>query len=143
MNQSLIAVVGTIGLGEKTRIQMRTNKVIRAVLPLALVCMFIPGALGQTPQPPSRAGGPPPGGPGGRGGRGGGPGGMLATQMIAQGDKNADQKLSKEELGALADAWFDKLDTEKAGKLSSQQFSAKFVEPQKCAKGPYDRNGSQ
>ena len=53
---------------------------------------------------------------------------MLATQMIAQGDKNADQKLSKEELGALADAWFDKLDTEKSGKLSSQQFSAKFGE---------------
>src|SRR5437867_13101755 len=74
---------------------------------------------------------PPPGGPGGRGGRGGrggGPGAILATQMLAQGDKNADQKLSKDEMSALADTWFDKLDTEKSGKLSAQQFSEKFGE---------------
>ncbi len=51
---------------------------------------------------------------------------MLATQMIAQGDKNADQELTKDELSALAEAWFDKLDADKAGKLTQQQFTAKF-----------------
>jgi hypothetical protein len=53
---------------------------------------------------------------------------MLATQMIAQGDKNADQKLTKDELSSLADAWFDKLDADKAGKLTQQQFTSKFGE---------------
>ena len=71
---------------------------------------------------------PPPGGRGGRVGRGGGSGGMLATQMIAQGDKNADQKLSKEEMSALADAWFDKLDPNKTGKLTQEQFTSGFGE---------------
>ncbi|GEM_PF-182136 len=68
-------------------------------------------------------------GPGARGGRGGlGVGGMLAAQMLAQGDKNADQKLAKDEISALADAWFDKLDTDKTGRLTPAQFTAKFGE---------------
>lgn len=74
-----------------------------------------------------RPGGPGFGG-GGRGGRGGGPGMMLAPQMLSQGDKNADQKLSKSELGALAEAWFDKLDADKAGKLNQDQFAERFGE---------------
>ena len=53
---------------------------------------------------------------------------MLAAQMIAQADTNADQKLTKNELIALAEAWFDKLDAEKAGKLTQQQFAARFGE---------------
>ena len=73
--------------------------------------------------PPKRR----PGGPGGPGGRGGfGPGMMIAPQMLSQGDKNSDQKLSKAEFTALADAWFDKLDTEKAGKLTQEQFSERL-----------------
>src|SRR5687767_4642383 len=58
----------------------------------------------------------------GRGGRGpGGPGGfapgaMVAPQILAQADKDADQKLTKDEFTALADAWFDKLDPQKSGK---------------------------
>jgi type 1 glutamine amidotransferase len=65
------------------------------------------------------------GGPGGRGGPGGGRGGAagtLATQFIAQGDKNSDQRLSKDELGMLADVWFDRMDTDKTGRLSQQDF---------------------
>jgi len=56
-----------------------------------------------------------------------GPGTQLAAQMMAAGDKNGDQKLSRDELSALADAWFDKLDTEKAGKVSQQNFAARFA----------------
>jgi spore coat protein CotH len=63
-----------------------------------------------------------PGGPG----FGGGPGMMLAPQILSQGDKNEDQKLSKAEFSALADAWFDKLDVEKAGKLTQKQFTERF-----------------
>ena len=71
-----------------------------------------------------------PGGPGfgGRGGRGGGPGLMLAPQMLSQGDKNEDGKLSKAEFTALADAWFNKLDTDKTGQLSQDRFTEKFGE---------------
>ncbi|SPF37088.1 Calcium-binding EF-hand-containing protein [Candidatus Sulfopaludibacter sp. SbA4] len=65
-------------------------------------------------------------GAGGRGGRGGA-GALLASQMLAAGDKNGDQKLSRDELNTLADTWFDKLDTEKAGKVSRQDFAARFA----------------
>ena len=64
---------------------------------------------------------------GGNGGRGGGAGAQFASQMLAAGDKNGDRKLSRDELSALADAWFDKLDTEKAGKVSQQDFAARFA----------------
>jgi len=70
-----------------------------------------------------------PDGPGGPGGRGGfGPGMMIAPQVLSQGDKDGDQKLSKEEFTALADAWFDKIDAEKTGKLSQEQFVEKLGE---------------
>jgi len=58
------------------------------------------------------------------GGRG--PGTQLAAQMIAAGDKDNDKTLSREEAAALADAWFDKLDTAGAGKVSRADFIARF-----------------
>lgn len=65
-------------------------------------------------------------------GRGGGTGGGLGTsfgpQLLAQADKNSDQKLSKDEFSALADTWFDKLDPEKSGKLSRDQFAERFYD---------------
>ncbi|MEO6010124.1 MAG: ThuA domain-containing protein, partial [Vicinamibacterales bacterium] len=59
----------------------------------------------------------------GRGGQGGG----LATQFIAAGDTNADQKLSKDEFSGLADMLYDKVDTEKAGKVAQAEFAPRFV----------------
>jgi hypothetical protein len=53
---------------------------------------------------------------------------LLAEQMLALGDKNGDQKLTKEEFSALADTWFDKLDSDKTGKLSQAQFAAKLAD---------------
>jgi len=83
----------------------------------------------ETAMPPKRGPGGPGGPGGGPGGRGGfGPGMMLAPQMVSQGDKNADKKLSKAEFTALADAWFDKLDTDKAGKLGQDQFVERIGE---------------
>ncbi len=61
------------------------------------------------------------------GGRAGGPGAALAAPMISQGDKNNDQRLSREEMAALANAWFDKLDPEKTGRVSQQEFGVRFA----------------
>ena len=58
------------------------------------------------------------------GGRG--PGASLAGQMVAAGDRNGDKKLDRAEIDGLADAWYDKLDTEHAGKVSQANFVARF-----------------
>jgi type 1 glutamine amidotransferase len=63
------------------------------------------------------------------GGGGRGPTGTantLAAQFLAQGDKNSDQKVSRQEFAALADNWYDKLDTDKAGKISGADFAMRF-----------------
>lgn len=70
-----------------------------------------------------------PGGPGfggGFAGLRGGPGMMLAPQILLQGDQNKDQELSNAEFSTLAGAWFDKLDVDKAGKLTQEQFTERF-----------------
>jgi type 1 glutamine amidotransferase len=74
----------------------------------------------------TRAAGAPAGAEAGRGGRGG-VGTVLAMQMVTAGDKNSDQKLSRDEMNALADSWFDKLDTDKTGKVSQADFTARFA----------------
>lgn len=83
----------------------------------------------ESAMPPKGRPGGGRGGPGGPGGRGGfGPGIMLSRQVISQGDKNDDKKVSKAEFTALADAWFDKLDADKTGKLTQEQFTGKFAD---------------
>jgi type 1 glutamine amidotransferase len=76
---------------------------------------------------------PPPSTEGrGAGGRGPGsgnpfanlaPGARLADVMLAQGDTNKDGKLDQAESRALADAWFDAIDTKKSGRLLSSDFA--------------------
>ena len=93
------------------------------------------------------AGGAPGGGaPGGgrAGGPGaGGPGGNLANAMIAQGDKDGDQKLSRAELSTLASAWFDRLDPEKTGRVAQADFGPRFASltPAPAPPGPRQRGG--
>jgi len=50
----------------------------------------------------------------------------LSTLIMSQGDKNNDQKLSKSEFSALAESWFDKIDTDKAGKVHQSEFTQRF-----------------
>ena len=85
----------------------------------------------------------------GRGAGGPGRGGvasMLAGQLLAQADRNGDQKVSREEFGALADNWFDKLDTDKSGKISRADFLARFngaVMPARPPAGGRGRAGGE
>lgn len=76
------------------------------------------------------------GGRAGRGG-GGGQGAQLAAQMMTEGDKNSDQKLSLVEIDALAADWFDKLDTAKTGRIVQADFATRFatVMPQPALRG--------
>ena len=48
---------------------------------------------------------------------------QLAAAMVAQGDKDADQKLTAVELAALIDVWFDAMDTAKTDRISEAEFA--------------------
>jgi len=67
------------------------------------------------------------GGGGGFGGRGGGAGATLSGAIFADGDTNQDQKLTRAEMTAVADAWFDKLDPQKAGSVSQADFGTRIA----------------
>ena len=79
-----------------------------------------------SPGGPGRAGG---GGPGRGfgGGRGGGMAAPVVTRLLADGDKDADQKLTRAELSAVSDAWFDKLTPDKADRVRQADFPARFA----------------
>src|SRR6185436_4230170 len=69
----------------------------------------------------------------------------VGPQMFSLADANKDQKVSRAEFTALADTWFDKLDAEKAGKVTAAQFAERFydaVPRAQNASGP-DASGSQ
>jgi hypothetical protein len=53
--------------------------------------------------------------------------------MFAQADANKDQKLSRAEFIALADTWFDRLDPEKTGKVTAEQFAERWW--RRCSPG--------
>src|SRR4029450_8036342 len=80
-----------------------------------------PAATTNAPGPAGRAGGAR------GGGRGGGQAAGLVAQFFALGDKNNDQRLSKDEFGALSDAWYGKLDTANAGRVSQAEFTQRFA----------------
>jgi type 1 glutamine amidotransferase len=78
-----------------------------------------------------------PAAPGRRGGGGrGGPAGTLATRMLAQGDTDKDQKLTRVEMGTLADVWFDTIDPSKTGRVSRQDFPQRFAAVQPAPAQP-------
>lgn len=55
-----------------------------------------------------------------------GPPAQIAAALVTQGDKNADQRLTVDELRAVIDVWFDSLDTAKAGTVTSADFAERF-----------------
>ncbi len=56
-----------------------------------------------------------------------GPAATLAKELAAQGDRNGDGFLAGEELRALADAWYDKVDPQKAGRVEQAAFPQRFA----------------
>ena len=50
----------------------------------------------------------------------------VVMQMVA-GDANHDGKLSRQEFSTLADSWYDKLDTEKSGRISRADFPQRYA----------------
>ena len=85
-----------------------------------------PAAETAAAAPAGRAAGPG-GAPAGRGGGRGGAGTQVAAQFVAQGDKNADQKISREEFVGLADAWYTKIDTAGSGRVIQADFPQRFA----------------
>ena len=72
--------------------------------------------------------GPPAGGAPAGGGRGrGGTGASLSGAIFADGDTNQDQKLTRTEMTAVADRWFDKLDPQKTGSVAQADFVTRFA----------------
>lgn len=103
-----------------------------------------PPKVDPSEQPQMGGGFGGPGGRGGTGGRGGfGPGTMLAPSILSQADKNGDQRLTKEEFTALADAWFDKLDAGKTGKVNQERFVEKLGEMLPAPQGFGSGGGGQ
>jgi len=74
-------------------------------------------------------GAPPAGGGGGFGGFGGrgGAGPTLSGAIFADGDKDQDQKLTRAEMTAVADAWYDKLDPQKTGTIAQADFATRLA----------------
>ena len=76
---------------------------------------------------------------GGRAGGGGySPHTALAAQFVTQGDRNSDRQLSREEATALAGVWFDKMDTEKGGRIRQPDLASRtaLVIPAPSRTGP-------
>ncbi len=67
---------------------------------------------------------------------------VLAAQILAQGDTNGDKKISRQELTAVTDAWFDKLDPDKTGKISQADFAARINTVIPPVSGPRQPNGA-
>ena len=55
-----------------------------------------------------------------------GPGSILAPAMVSQADKDRDKAVTKGEFAALADAWYNKLDADKSGKIGREPFATRL-----------------
>ena len=51
----------------------------------------------------------------------------VGTRLFAEGDTNTDKVLSREEFSGVAGAWFDKVDTAKAGKVTQADFVKNYA----------------
>jgi outer membrane protein assembly factor BamB len=114
------------GGGDATPIIWDNKIFVQTAVPTGKMAEPKPGETNSPdPSPAPKGEGRGAGGPGGPGSDFG-PGIPLAQRMIADGDKDQDQKLSRDEFANLSGAWFDKLDADKAGKLDQDQFVQKF-----------------
>jgi type 1 glutamine amidotransferase len=66
---------------------------------------------------------PPPGAPP----TGGGPVGALAARLVADGGRDTDGLVGRAEMATVADAWFDRLDPQKTGRVAQADFPQRFT----------------
>jgi type 1 glutamine amidotransferase len=66
---------------------------------------------------------PPPGAPP----TGGGPVGALAARLVADGGRDTDGLVGRAEMAAVADAWYDRLDPQKTGRVAQADFPQRFT----------------
>jgi type 1 glutamine amidotransferase len=66
---------------------------------------------------------PPPGAPP----TGGGPVGALAARLVADAGRDTDGRVGRAEMAATADAWFDRLDPRKTGRIAQADFPQRFT----------------
>jgi type 1 glutamine amidotransferase len=62
--------------------------------------------------------------------------GMVANGIFGAADQNEDKSVNVVEMNALADKWFDMLDTAHAGKISEHEFRAGFTRVLFSSRGP-------
>jgi type 1 glutamine amidotransferase len=58
---------------------------------------------------------------------GGGPVGALAARLVADGGRDTDGLVGRAEMAAVADAWFDRLDPQKSGRVAQADFPQRFT----------------
>lgn len=101
-----------------------------AILGGALVAQTQPAAPAAVANPaPAGAGAGRAGGAGGGTGRGGAAApaaNALVAPLLAQGDRNADGALDRDEVAAVATAWFEALDSEKTGRINQADFISRL-----------------
>jgi type 1 glutamine amidotransferase len=61
-----------------------------------------------------------------RGGGGGGVAASLAKELLAQGDRDHDGRLGRDELRAVAAAWYDRVDSDRSGRVTRDTFPQRF-----------------
>jgi formylglycine-generating enzyme required for sulfatase activity len=76
-------------------------------------------------------------------GRGGGNGTTLAPRVLADGDANTDQRVTRQEFSALADKWFDRMDSNRAGRLNQADFAEQFAALTAPSSGPAGGGGGR
>ncbi len=70
----------------------------------------------------------------------------VSNRLVADGDANADTVLSRDELATVTALWFDKADTQKAGRLSQAEFVKGYdamvpPAPPRAPRAPQSGNG--
>ena len=125
MNLLFRAVVAAVALGSLAAGAQEATLTSPAGIELVLIkpgSMIVGKFQPPYPKPVDPNAPPPPGRGGGRGA-----GTTVGPALLSAADVNHDQKLSQEEMTAVANGWFDTLDADKAGKLTPQEFSSRFA----------------
>ena len=69
------------------------------------------------------------------------PGGNLYGEIMLAGDADGDLRLTREEMRRVAEVWFDRVDAQRAGQVTREQFTQGFAAMQPQARGGFGPPG--